>query len=67
MPIDGSGEIIIGKAGPPRWAATAFDEAKCLAMVVRQTHKSFQELLTRLDSAIADAVEEQLFVDRING
>jgi len=67
MLIDGSGEIIIGKVGPLRWAATASDEAKCLAMLVRRPDESFEDLLTPLNSAIADAVEEQVFVDEING
>tara|TARA_B100000929_G_scaffold252198_1_gene212518 strand:+ start:111 stop:335 length:225 start_codon:yes stop_codon:yes gene_type:complete len=67
MLIDGSGEITIGRAGPVRCAATASDEDQCLAMLVRQPEESFGDLLARLDRAIADAVEDQIFVDEING
>lgn len=67
MLIDGSGEITIGRTGPVRCAATASDEDQCLAMLVRQPEESFEGLLARLDAAIAGAVEEQIFVDEING
>ena len=36
-------------------------------MLVRRPEESFEDLLTRLDRAIADAVEDQIFVDEING
>jgi hypothetical protein len=36
-------------------------------MLVRQPEESFWDLLARLDRAIADAVEEEIFVDEING
>lgn len=67
MLIDGSGEITIGRVGPVRCAATACDEDQCLAMLARRPGESFEDLLGRLNSAIADAVEEQIFVDEING
>ncbi len=53
MLIDGSGEITIGRAGPVSCAATAFDEDQCLAMLVRQPEETFEDLLARLDRAIA--------------
>ena len=65
--IDGSGESTIGRVGPVSCAATASDEDQCLAMLVRRPEESFEDLLTRLDRAIADAVEDQIFVDEING
>ena len=65
--IDGSGEITIGRVGPVSSAATASDEDQCLAVLVRRPEESFEDLLTRLDRAIADAVEDQIFVDEING
>ncbi|WP_288370949.1 hypothetical protein [uncultured Marinobacter sp.] len=67
MLIDGSGEVTIGRTGPVRCAATASDEDQCLAMLVRQPEESLGDLLTRLDRAIADAVEDQIFADEING
>jgi hypothetical protein len=36
-------------------------------MLVRQPEESLGDLLARLDRAIADAVEDQIFVDEING
>ncbi len=67
MLIDDSGEITIGKVGPVRCAATASDDHQCLAMLVRRTDETLETLLERLDSAIAGAVEEQIFVDETNG
>ncbi|WP_018405732.1 hypothetical protein [Marinobacter gelidimuriae] len=65
--IDNSGEISIGRAGPIRCAATASDEGQCLAMLSRRPNELFEELLARLDFAIADAIKRQVFVDEING
>ena len=64
--VDGSGEITIGRAGPVRCAGAASNEDQCLALLVRRPGESFEELLARLDRAIADAVEEQIFVDEVN-
>lgn len=49
MLIDGSGEITIDRAGSVSCAATASDEDQCLAMLVRQSEESFEDLLARLD------------------
>ena len=64
--IDGNGDITIGAVGPVRCAATAADEDQCLAMLVRRPGESLSELLQRLDAAIADAYENNVFVDEIN-
>jgi hypothetical protein len=64
--IDGNGDITIGAVGPIRCAATAADEDQCLAMLVRRPGESLSELLQRLDAAIADAYEKNVFVDEIN-
>lgn len=64
--IDGSGEISIGRAGPVRCAACASDEDRALAMLVRRPGESLSELLKRLDTAIEDAMERQIFTDEIN-
>jgi hypothetical protein len=52
--------------GPVRCAATAADEDQCLAMLVRRPNESLAKLLQRLDAAIADAYENNVFVDEIN-
>ena len=65
--IDGSGEISIGQIGPVSCAATACDADQCLAMLVRREGETLMELLARLDDAIEDAYEYEIFVDEING
>ena len=67
MLIDGVGEITIGRIGPIHCAATAADDDQCLAMLSKRPDESFEDLLSRLDSAIANALENELFVDEING
>jgi hypothetical protein len=64
--IDGKGDITIGAVGPIHCAATAADEDQCLAVLVRRPGESLSELLQRLDAAIADAYENNVFVDEIN-
>ena len=64
--LNGFGEISIGRVGSIKCAATATSEDECLAMLVKTPEESFAELLTRLDSAIEDALERQIFVDEIN-
>jgi hypothetical protein len=46
--------------------ATATDEAQCLAMLVRRDGETLDDLLRRLDAAIADAYENDRFADEIN-
>ncbi len=64
--VDGNGDITIGTIGPIRCAATAADEDQCLAMLVRRPGESLTDLLQRLDTAIADAYENNVYVDEIN-
>jgi hypothetical protein len=64
--IDGHGDITIGVVGPVRCAATAADEDQCLAMLARRPGESLLELLQRLDAAIADAYENNVYIDEIN-
>jgi len=64
--IDGNGDITIGAVGPIRCAATAADEDQCLAMLARRPGESLPELLQRLDAAIADAYENNIFIDEVN-
>jgi hypothetical protein len=65
--IDGAGDITIGRIGPIRCAATAADEDQQLAALVRRKGESFDALLQRLDAAIARALENNVYVDEING
>lgn len=63
--VDGNGEITIGQIGPVSCGATASDEDQCLAMLARRPNESLLELLQRLDGAIGDFVERDVFVDEI--
>ena len=64
--IDGNGDITIGAVGSVRCAATAADEDQCLAMLVRRPGESLLQLLQRLDAAIADAYENNVYIDEVN-
>lgn len=64
--IDNGGDISIGRIGAVRCAAAASDRDQCLAMLARKSEETLVELLERLDSAIDDAYEHQIFADEIN-
>jgi len=64
--IDGNGEVTLGRCGSVRCAATASDYDQSLAMLARRPGESLLELLQRLDSAIEDAYENNIFADEIN-
>jgi hypothetical protein len=64
--IDGEGDITIGSVASIPCVATAADHHQCLAMLVRRPGESLQDLLQRLDSAIASAYEEENYIDEVN-
>jgi hypothetical protein len=64
--IENHGDITVGEVGSVRCAATAADEDQCLAMLQRRPGESLMELLQRLDAAIADAYENNVYIDEIN-
>ena len=64
--IDQGGQITLGALHPVACAAIANDEHDCLAMLQRRTAETLQQLLERLDSAIARAWETEEFTDEIN-
>lgn len=64
--VDGNGDITIGAVASIRCAATAADEDRCLAMLVRRPGESLCELLQRLDAAIGNAYENSVFIDEVN-
>jgi hypothetical protein len=65
--VKGNGDITIGRVGPVRCAAVASDGDQMLAALVRRSRESLEDLLARLDAAIGDAWENDVFVDEING
>jgi len=60
------GQITIGYLNPVGSVAVASDEHQALAMLRRRTGESLGELLRRLDAAVCDATENQVFADEIN-
>ena len=65
--INGKGNITIGRIGPIHCAAVAGDEGQQLAALVRNPGESLEDLLERLDAAIEKALEEDEYIDEING
>lgn len=61
------GAITIGRVGPIDCAATAFDGSRQIAALVRLPGESLEDLLTRLDAAIASVWEDDVVIDEING
>jgi hypothetical protein len=64
--IENGGTITIGQIGPVQCAAIACDEESKLAALVKRENESILELLQRLDTAIVQAWEEDLFTDEIH-
>jgi ribosome assembly protein YihI (activator of Der GTPase) len=65
--VEGGGEITLGRLDAiDKCIATANDDAQCLAMLVRRKGESLDALLQRLDAAIADAYENERFIDEVN-
>ncbi len=64
--IDGGGQITVGRLHPIACAAIATDGERCLAMLQRRSDENLQQLLERLDAAIARAWTDEVFTDEIN-
>jgi len=60
------GEITIGEMYPVGCVAVANDGHNCLAMLRRRDGETLAQLLTRLDQAIAKALDEDIYTDEIN-
>jgi hypothetical protein len=60
------GEITIGEMYPVGCVAVATDGHNCLAMLRRRDGETLGQLLTRLDQAIAKALDEDIYTDEIN-
>lgn len=64
--IESGGQIMIGSIAPIRGAAVAHDGTKTLVMLRRRPGEAIQELLARLDVAIATTKSTGSHVDEIN-
>ena len=60
------GQITVGNMHPAGYCAVANDEGNTLAMLKRRPDESLLELLSRLDQAIEQAVEYEIFTDEVN-
>jgi hypothetical protein len=60
------GDIVIGRLSRIGCVATAADGHNALAMLVRRSGESLEDLLTRLDEAIRKASEEAVYTDEVN-
>jgi hypothetical protein len=60
------GEVTIGNMCPIGGVAVASDDHNPLAMLVRRDGETLAQLLTRLDEAVAKALEEDIYTDEIN-
>ena len=60
------GEITLGHLYPVGGTAVATDGYNCLAMLKRRPNESLTALLQRLDSAVALAVQKNIYTDEIN-
>jgi hypothetical protein len=60
------GDIAIGSNASERCTAAASDEHSALAILVRRSGETLDELLTRLDEAIQRACEEGEVTDELN-
>ena len=65
--VDYDGHIAIGRIEPIDCAAIANDDHNMLAALVRRPGETFTQLLDRLDRAIDQAVNHEIFTDEING
>jgi hypothetical protein len=60
------GDITLGVLRPVGCIATAADEDRCLAMLVRRRDETLVQFLMRLDKALDKALTEDVYIDEIN-
>ena len=64
--VEAGGQIMVGSVKPIENAAVAHDGKKTLAMLRKRPEESLEQLLGRLDAAIAAARHSGSRVDEIN-
>ena len=60
------GKITVGNKYPVGRITVASDQHNALAMLVRRKGETLAQLLTRLDQAVAKALDEDIFTNEIN-
>jgi len=64
------GSVTLGSLGYNSslgYTAVASDEHNMLVAIVRRPGETLRQLLDRLENALGPAIDEQIFVDEING
>ena len=64
--IENDGNIELDRVGPVACAAVASDEHNMLAALVRRDGESLDALFARLEEALVDAFNRELYIDEIN-
>ena len=65
--IADGGEITLGRVYPIECAATAADGHNSVAMLVRRDGETLTAMLKRLDKAIGQYLDNDEFIDEVNG
>jgi hypothetical protein len=60
------GQIVIGYIEPVGAVAIASEGRQTIAMLRRRKDEAFKQLLARLDTAIAKATIDDVYVDEVN-
>ena len=60
------GQIVIGYIEPAGAVAIAAEGRQTLAILRRRTGETFKQLLARIDTAIASATVDHVYVDEVN-
>ena len=60
------GQIVVGYMEPVGAVAIATEGRQTIAMLRRRKDESFKQLLARLDTAIASAMIDDVYVDEVN-
>jgi hypothetical protein len=60
------GQIVVGLIDPVGAVAIATEGRQTLAMLRRRQGETFKQLLARLDTAIANATTDGVYVDEVN-
>jgi hypothetical protein len=60
------GQIVVGYMEPVGAVAIAAEGRQTIAMLRRRKDESFKQLLARLDTAIANATIDDVYVDEVN-
>lgn len=64
--VENKGSFVVGYVAPISCAAVASDQHNMLAALQRGHEESISDLLNRLETAVAKALDEGIYTDEIN-